>query len=43
MFYKARAMDIPDGLPKWSGMANHSALMEEHTDKAKDLAAEHKY
>jgi len=27
MFYDDRAMDIPDSLPKWSGMANQSELI----------------
>jgi hypothetical protein len=29
MFYSQRVMDIPDGLPKWSGMAEESDLIED--------------
>lgn len=29
MFYGQRVMDIPDGLPKWSGLNNSSDLMED--------------
>jgi len=29
MFYGERVIDIPDGLPKWSGMANDSDLIED--------------
>ncbi|KAH8656531.1 Mss4-like protein, partial [Tricladium varicosporioides] len=28
MFYSKRLLDIPDGLPKWSGMQNDSDLIE---------------
>ena len=27
MFYKQRVVDIPDGLPKWSGMSKESELI----------------
>lgn len=29
MFYGERVMDIPDGLPKWSGLNNKSDLIED--------------
>lgn len=29
MFYKQRVMDIPDGLPKWSGINENSDLIED--------------
>lgn len=29
MFYGQRVMDIPDGLPKWSGINNKSDLIED--------------
>lgn len=29
MFYGARVMDIPDGLPKWAGLSNESDLIED--------------
>jgi len=29
MFYEKRLMDIPDGLPKWSGMQGESELIED--------------
>lgn len=29
MFYGQRVMDIPDGLPKWSGLSNESDLIED--------------
>lgn len=29
MFYGQRVMDIPDGLPKWSGLNNESDLIED--------------
>lgn len=29
MFYKQRVMDIPDGLPKWSGINEDSDLIED--------------
>jgi hypothetical protein len=29
MFYGQRVMDIPDGLPKWSGLNNDSDLIED--------------
>ena len=27
MFYEQRVVDIPDGLPKWSGMSGKSELI----------------
>lgn len=29
MFYSDRVVDIPDGLPKWSGMNGSSELIED--------------
>ena len=29
MFYTQRLMDIPDGVPKWTGINKDSELMEE--------------
>jgi hypothetical protein len=29
MFYGQRVMDIPDGLPKWTGIDNVSELIED--------------
>lgn len=29
MFYKERVIDVPDGLPKWSGMKEDSELIED--------------
>lgn len=29
MFYGKRLLDIPDGLPKWSGMSGKSDLIED--------------
>ena len=29
MFYGQRVMDIPDGLPKWSGLSKSSELIED--------------
>lgn len=29
MFYSRRVVDIPDGLPKWSGMSDKSDLIED--------------
>jgi hypothetical protein len=29
MFYGKRLLDIPDGLPKWSGMSGKSGLIED--------------
>jgi hypothetical protein len=29
MFYQQRLVDIPDGLPKWSGMSGTSDLIED--------------
>ncbi|KAG9765828.1 glutathione-dependent formaldehyde-activating, GFA, partial [Aureobasidium melanogenum] len=38
MFYGQRVMDIPDGLPKWSGLNDSSDLIE---DSPPDLVREH--
>lgn len=38
MFYGQRVMDIPDGLPKWSGLSDESDLIE---DSPPDLVQEH--
>lgn len=38
MFYGQRVMDIPDGLPKWTGINNTSDLMEDSPqDMVRDL------
>ena len=37
MFYGQRVMDIPDGLPKWSGLSGESDLIE---DSPPDLVRE---
>lgn len=29
MFYNQRVMDIPDGLPKWTGLNKESDLIED--------------
>lgn len=29
MFYSQRVMDIPDGLPKWTGLSGDSELIED--------------
>ena len=29
MFYKERVLDIPDGLPKWTGLNKGSDLIED--------------
>lgn len=29
MFYDQRVMDIPDGLPKWTGLSGDSELIED--------------
>jgi len=29
MFYGQRVMDVPDGLPKWSGLSGESDLIED--------------
>jgi len=34
MFYGQRVMDIPDGLPKWSGLSNESDLIEDSPKEA---------
>ncbi|CAN9079416.1 unnamed protein product [Alternaria alternata] len=38
MFYGQRVMDIPDGLPKWSGLSGDSDLIE---DSPPDMVREH--
>ncbi|QQK43626.1 Glutathione-dependent formaldehyde-activating enzyme/centromere protein V [Penicillium digitatum] len=30
IFYQSRTLDLPDGLPKWSGMENASDRMDDH-------------
>ena len=38
MFYGQRVMDIPDGLPKWSGLSDNSDLIEDSPpEKVKEL------
>jgi len=37
MFYNQRVMDIPDGLPKWTGINGDSDLIE---DSPPDLVRE---
>ena len=38
MFYGQRVMDIPDGLPKWSGINDSSDLLEDSPpEKVKEL------
>jgi hypothetical protein len=34
MFYRERVIDIPDGLPKWSGMKDKSELVEDSPEEA---------
>jgi len=34
MFYKERVVDVPDGLPKWSGMKDESDLIEDSSKEA---------
>jgi hypothetical protein len=34
MFYGQRAIDLPDGLPKWSGINDESELMEDSPPEA---------
>jgi hypothetical protein len=34
MFYEQRVVDIPDGLPKWSGMAKTSELIADSPSEA---------
>lgn len=34
MFYSQRVIDIPDGLPKWSGINNDSDLIEDSPEEA---------
>jgi hypothetical protein len=38
MFYGQRVMDVPDGLPKWSGLSGDSDLIE---DSPPDMVREH--
>jgi hypothetical protein len=38
MFYGQRVMDIPDGLPKWTGLSGESDLIE---DSPPDMVREH--
>jgi len=38
MFYGQRVFDIPDGLPKWSGLNQSSDLIE---DSPPELVKEH--
>jgi hypothetical protein len=38
MFYGQRVMDIPDGLPKWTGLDKSSELIE---DSPPELVKEH--
>lgn len=33
MFYKERVIDVPDGLPKWSGMKDKSDLIEDSPEE----------
>lgn len=41
MFYSQRVMDIPDGLPKWSGMNKVSELIEDSpVEMMRDLERE---
>jgi hypothetical protein len=38
MFYGQRVMDVPDGLPKWSGLSGDSDLIEDSPkDKVQEL------
>lgn len=34
MFYGQRVMDIPDGLPKWSGLSGSSDMIEDSPPEA---------
>lgn len=34
MFYSKRLVDIPDGLPKWTGLDNKSDLIEDSPPEA---------
>lgn len=39
MFYNQRVMDIPDGLPKWTGLSGDSELIEDSPPElVKELA-----
>lgn len=33
MFYEERVIDVPDGLPKWSGMKDKSELIEDSPEE----------
>ncbi|CAI7571506.1 unnamed protein product [Penicillium viridicatum] len=33
IFYKSRVLDLPDGLPKWSGMENSSERVDDHGNR----------
>jgi len=35
MFYEKRVVDIPDGLPKWSGMSGKSDLIADSPEEDK--------
>jgi len=35
MFYEKRVVDIPDGLPKWSGMSDQSNLIADSPEEDK--------
>lgn len=37
IFYKSRTLDLPDGLPKWSGMENASDQMDDHGNRIGNL------
>jgi len=34
MFYRERVINVPDGLPKWSGMKDESELVEDSPEDA---------
>ena len=36
MFYGQRVIDVPDGLPKWSGLSDSSDLIEDSPQEAID-------
>ncbi|KIW07422.1 uncharacterized protein PV09_02263 [Verruconis gallopava] len=43
MFYSQRVMDVPDGLPKWTGMDKTSELIEDSPpERARELETERK-
>lgn len=37
IFYRSRTLDLPDGLPKWSGMENASDQMDDHGNRIGNL------